>query len=272
MAIVGFFPCASIEAQELPWEKKLPFENATIHYTISGVEEGQEILYIRNFGNEQATYSESTTEVMGMAVSEKSLEFVDADYVYAYDLQAQEGTKNVNPQKYMAKAYGDLTPDEKKQVQKNATEMGGLLTEGIGGAMQENAIEILGYSCDKIDIMGGGATYIIHGTSIPLKTELNMMGMKMVTTATSIDIGKVDPKYFIHPEGIVAEVDPEVNAMGEAMGYRIMNALKDPEAAKKSAGAGMDRGAVQENMTKEDRQMMEQAGELLKKMQNVFGQ
>ena len=272
VAIVGFFQYANLEAQELPWEKKLPFESATIHYTISGVEQGEEVLYIRNFGKEQVRYSESTTKLMGMAVTEKSVEFVDADYVYSYDLQAQDGTKSINPQKYMAKAYADLTPVEKKQVQKNATEMGGLLTEGLGGAVHENATKILGYECDKINIMGGGATYIIHGTSIPLKTEMNMMGMKMVTLATSIDTGQVDPKYFIHPEGIVAEVDPEVEAMGESMGYRVMAALKDPEAAKKSAGAGIYRGAVQDNMTEEDKKMMEQAGELLKGMQNLFGQ
>lgn len=268
VAIVGLFPCTTIEAEELPWERKLPFENASIHYTISGVEQGEEILYIRNFGKEQVIYSESITKLMGMAVTEKSVEFVDVDYVYSYDLQAQEGAKSVNPQKYMAKAYADLTPEEKKQVQKNATEMGGLLTEGMGGAVQENATEILGYSCDKIDIMGGGATYMIHGTDIPLKTEMKMMGMKMVITATSVDTGKVDPKYFIHPKGIVAKVDPEINAMGESMGYRVMNALKDPEAAKKSAGAGMDLGAVQKNMTEEDKQMMEQAEELLKGMVN----
>jgi len=52
---------------------------------------------------------------------------------------------------------------------------GGDLAGGMGGAVQENVTKILGYDFDKIDIMGGGATYLIHGTSIALKTELNMM-------------------------------------------------------------------------------------------------
>jgi len=67
---------------------------------------------------EQATYLDSTTKIMGMAVSEKSVDFMDADYVYSYDLQAQEGTKSVNPQKYMSEAYSRLTPEEKNRFRK----------------------------------------------------------------------------------------------------------------------------------------------------------
>jgi hypothetical protein len=271
VTILGILPCSAVGAEELPWEKKLPFENATIHYTISGLEQGEEIIYIQKYGAEQATYRDSTTKIMGMAVQEKSVEFVDADFIYSYDLQAMEGTKSVNPQKYMSKAYNDLTAEEKKQVLKNAEELGGAFSEGLGGDVEENAEKILGYECDKINVMGGGATYVIHGTGIPLKTEVNMMGMKMMTVATSVDKGKVDPKFFAHPQGIEARVDPEADAMAEAMGQQMMTALKDPEAVKKGIG-GMHGSAVQENMTEEDKQMMEQAGELLKGMQNIFGQ
>lgn len=272
VAAVGILPCGNLLADELPWEKKLPFEYATIHYTVSGVEQGEEIVYIRNFGREQATYLDSTTKIMGMAVSEKTIEFMDADYVYSYDLQANEATKSVNPQKYMAQAYSDLTPAEQAQVQKNATQMGGALTDGMGGEIQENVVKILGYDCDKVNIMGSGATYLIHGTSIALKTEVNMMGMKMVTLATSVDTGKVDPKHFIHPQGIKAQVDPEADAMAEAIGQQVIDALKDPEAAKKGLGAGVHNSAAQKDMSEEDKEMLEQAGELLKGMQNIFGQ
>ncbi len=74
----------------------------------------------------------------------------------------------------------------------------------MSGAVQENVTKILGYDCDKIDIMGSGATYLIHGISIALKAEVNMMGMKMVPLATSVDTGKVGPQYFIHPKEIEA--------------------------------------------------------------------
>lgn len=274
VVMAGIFATATttVWAEELPWERKLPFENATIHYSISGVEQGTEMLYIRNFGKERATYTESTTKIMGMEVSEKSVEFVDADFVYSYNLQAMEGTKTVNPQKSMAQAYAALTAEDKTEVEKNAEKMGSVLNQGMGGNIQEKATKILGYDCDKVNIMGGGATYLLHGTDIALKTEVNMMGLKMVTQATSIDTGKVDPKYFIHPKGIVAEVDPEAEAMAQAMGQRVMDALKDPEAAKKGLGAGAHGVVPQENMTEEDKQILEQAGELLKGMQNLFGQ
>ena len=272
VVIAGVFSVTMVQGEELPWEKKLPFENATIHYSISGFETGTEVLYIRNFGREQATYTESTTKIMGMAVSEKSVEFVDVDFVYSYNLQAMEGTKSVNPQKSMAQAYAELTAEEKIEVEKNAEKMGGALTQGMGGNIQEKSTQILGYDCDKVNIMGGGATYLLHGTDIALKTEVKMMGLKMITQATSIDTGTVDPKHFVHPKGIVAEVDPESEAMAQAMGQRVMAALKDPEAAKKGLGAGVHGAVPQENMTDEDKEILEQAGELLKGMQNLFGQ
>lgn len=271
VVMIGLFSCTIAGAEELPWTKKLPFENATIYYTISGLEQGEEILYIRNYGKEQATYSDSVTKIMGMAVEEKRVEFMDEDYVYSYDLQAKEGTKSVNPQKYMAKAYDKLTQEEQKLVLKNAEDMGTAFTNGMGGSVQQKAIEILGYECDKIDIMGGGATYVMHGTGIPLKVEINMMGMKLVTLATSVDTGTIDPKHFVHPTGIEARVDPEADAMAEAMSQQVIDSLKDPEAAEKGMSA-LHGAAAQENMTEEDKQMMEEAGELLKGMQNIFGQ
>lgn len=268
---VGLFSSAGVGAQELPWEKKLPFENATIHYSINGVEQGEEILYIRNYGKEQATYSDSTTKIMGRAVNEKSVEFVDPDYVYTYDLQTREGMRSVNPSKYIAEAYAGLSAEERETVEKNAKEMGGAMTQGLGGNLQEKAATILGYDCDKVDIMGGGATYLIHGTGIPLKTEINMMGMKMITSAISIDTGRVDPKFFVHPEGIVAEVNTEQDAMAQAMGQRVINALKDPEAAKKGGIGAIQGVEMPHDMTEEDKMMIEQAGELLKGMQGIFG-
>lgn len=271
MAIVGFFLCSNIEAGELPWEKALPFENATIHYSVSGMGHGEEIVYVRDYGKEQATYLDSITKIMGMAVRERSVEIVDVDFVYSYDLEAQEGTKNVNPQKYMVKAYANLTAEEKNKVQKNAIEMGGTLAEGMGGVLQQNAIELLGFGCDKIDMMGGGVIYLLHGTNLPLKAEMNMMGMKTSIVATSIDIGAVDPKYFMHPKGIVAIVDLEGDAMAETMGVQIINALKDPKAAKKGFAAAVN-GARLENMAEEDKQKLEQGAELLKGIQNIFGQ
>lgn len=272
VVILGVVPMSAVSAEELPWDKKLPFESVAIQYDISGLEQGKETLYIRNFGKEQVTYSDSTTKIMGMAVQEKSVEFVTPDYIYSYDLKAKEGVKTTNPQKHMENAYNQLTPEEKKQVLKNSESMGGAFSEGLAGDLQEKAAKILGYDCDKVDFMNGsGTTYMMHGTSIPLKIEVNMMGMKMITAATSVDIGRVDPKFFEHPKGIEPRVDPEGDAMAEAMSRQMMNAMKDPEAAKKGIG-GLHGAAAQENMTEEDKAMIEQAGELLKGMQNIFGQ
>ena len=77
----------------------------------------------------------------------------------------------------------------------------------MGGEVQQNEAEILGYSCDKVEIMGGPSIYLIHGTDISLATEMDMMGMKINIVATSIEKADVDDRFFQHPPGINAELD-----------------------------------------------------------------
>ena len=55
MAVL-FLPIFAAAGNDNPWERKLPFENATINYTLSGNEKGTETLYIREYGKETATY------------------------------------------------------------------------------------------------------------------------------------------------------------------------------------------------------------------------
>ena len=50
---VTVFP---VFAADNPWDMKLPFENATIYYEVTGTETGNETLYIKEFGDIKAHY------------------------------------------------------------------------------------------------------------------------------------------------------------------------------------------------------------------------
>jgi len=258
-------------ATDVPWDKLLPYENMTIVYTVSGIENGEETLYVRDHGRERATYRTTVTKMMGMAVNDQSVEFVTPDYIYSFDLQAREGSKSVNPQKLMAEEYQKLTPAEQKKVLKNAEQLGTVFTQGMGGKIEKKVMKIQGYDCDKLEIMGGSVTYLLHNTDIPLRFEVNMIGMKMLTEATSIKKKIEDTKVFDHPEGIVAQVGPEADQMAHMIAQQTMSALKDPEAAKKNMGGATKMQAVEQDMTEEDKKMMEQAGEMMKNLKNIFG-
>lgn len=269
ISVICLSPIAVIAGKELPWEKKLPFEMATIKYAVHGMEEGEEVVYIRGYGKERATYRTTVTKMMGMKMQNSSAEFQTEGTIYSFDLQERSGVKSVNPQKYMMEEYEKLSSADKKKVEGNATKLGGAFAEGGPGGVEQNALKILGYSCDKVSIMSGAEMYLIHDTDIPLKNVVSMMGMNMTMEATSIDTGKIDDKYFQHPAGIVVESDPQADGMARIMAQQSIAMLKDPEAAKEMAPSQM--GIPQEKMeqmSEEEQQMMQQMMEGMKGLLN----
>jgi hypothetical protein len=248
------------------WEVKLPFEKATIEYTISGVEEGTETVYIRNHGDTIARYRRSAMQVMGIEKITEVIDFIDHEWIYTYDLQENTGTKKVNPKKYLDEEYDQLTDSGKKLVQRNSEELGiGLLYSGMSGEFEKNAVMIQGMSCDKIQFMGT-TMYTIHDSDIALKTESDIMGMITLIEAISVKEGFAPEYYFQHPEGITAVIDPEADAIARSMAQETIRNLSDPNVAEK--------GLYQESThhlqpDPEEQQDMEKAIEALK---NIFEQ
>ena len=262
----AMMPSVVVAADEMLWEKTLPFKEATIVYLIKGMEEGKETLYIRKGGKERATRRETVSNMMGMKVANDVLTIRDADFIYTYDLTKGEGSKSVNPQKYMIEEYKKLSPAEQGKVRDSAKKMGAAFTEGMGGKISPNAIELLGYSCDKVEIMGGSVTYLIHDTDIALKTEMNIMGMSLTMLAERVDKGKVDDKFFEHPPGVVAQVNPQSDEIAKNMAVQAIAMLVNPESAKKNLmlpPQAMGEGAM--DMSPEEREeMQQQMEEMLK--------
>ena len=95
---VLLLPFTSAQADN-PWEIKLPFEQATINYSLSGMETGSEILYIKDFGRQTARYRTTKASVFGMTMHNKSVEIISPDWIYKYNLEEGTGTKSINPQK-----------------------------------------------------------------------------------------------------------------------------------------------------------------------------
>jgi len=262
------FPLNVTAENKSPWEMKLPFQNATIEYTISGVENGNEVTYIRNSGQETASYHTTKTNMMGMVIVNETVDITTPEWEYNFDITNHSGTKNVNPEKYMIEEYNKLSKAEKEQVHKNVEQMGVSVAEGLGGKVQQKAEKILGYTCDKADMMGTVA-YSIHGTDIPLRVESNLMGMSMKIEATSVKEGKVADKYFQLPAGIKPVLDSQSDAIARSLAKETIAMLKDPKGAKKLRSEAMQqRIDTKEHVTPEQQQQMEQAMQMI---QGLFG-
>ena len=228
---VLLLPFIAAAGDDNPWERKLPFEKATIQYTLSGTDTGTEALYIRSYGKETATYRKVINTMMGRTMQNETIHILTPDWSYTFDMVKKTGKKSVNPQKYMIEEYNKLSSTEKAQVMKNAQEMG--VSLGMGGKVEMNAEKILGFDCDRATVMGS-TIYSIHQSGIPLKIDTAMMGISMQKQATEVKQGSVDAKYFEFPAGITPQIDPDGDAMARSMAQQTMAMLKAPEAAKKT--------------------------------------
>jgi hypothetical protein len=269
---VLLLPILATAGSDNPWERKLPFENATINYALSGNEKGTETLYIREYGKERATYHKAMNTMMGRTVQNDTVHIQTPDWMYTFDLVKKTGKKTVNPQKYMIEEYNKLTSAERSQVTKNAQEMGTNISKGMGGKIEKNAEKILGYDCDRATVMGT-TVFSIHETGIPLKTDTNMMGISMKKEATEVNKGSIDAKFFQFPAGITPQADPEGDAMSRSMAQQTMAMLKDPEGAKKATEMNpmlqqrVKKSGQQEDAPEISDEELEQAMKTMKGMQ-----
>ena len=173
-------------AEPNPWLRRLPFEQAVITYQISGMETGQEILYIRDYGERTARYRETSATILGIAQKSSTVEITTPEWIYLFDLREGTGTKSVNPVQLMIDEYDKLTPAEKEKVAGRAEKMAGILSIGLPGTVEEHAREILGLSCDRLKALGS-TIYAIHGTGITLLSEIDVMGITVKSAAIAIE-------------------------------------------------------------------------------------
>ena len=214
VGLLGFFflSAAWCSAGESPWDRQLPFETATVDYTVSGTMKGQKTIYVKDFGRTTAEYSSVTLKMMGMTQKQEEIIITTPDFVYSADLAQGTGTKQLNPQKCMTDEYNRLSVKERKKVIKNSEAMGVQIMDGMGGTVEKKAATLLGYACDRVTLMGTTA-HTISGSALPLKIQGNVMGIKISQVATDLKTGRAPASKFELPKGISFETDPETDRM-----------------------------------------------------------
>ena len=201
--------------KENPWERKLPFKEATISYQITGTQTGSSTMYLKDYGKTSAIYRNATTKIMGITNQENTLNILTSDWIYNIDLSSKEGSKQVNPEKYFIEEFNRLSAAEQKKVTINAEKMGMGTMVGMDGEVIKNAANILGYNCDKVSMMGI-TIYSISDTDLSLKTETNMMGMAFTQVATKINKGSVPAAKFAIPADIQITHQPAADEMAKS--------------------------------------------------------
>ena len=280
-ALVLALPGRSAIAGDLPWQSKLPFKQATIEYQLSGSQKGTDVFFIQDFGRVRAKNHKATTTVLGMTTAENTVEITDQDWVTTYNIDKKTGEKVTNPNKLYMAEYNALTPVEKKNVEKNAQQLGASLMGHFGGEVKRSSGQLLGYDCDVTSMGTMSTVYLIRGTDIPLRSEVSIMGVRTTTIATRIDTTTAVPaSAFAPPAGIIATLDKEADAMMSQTVHSMMATLKKPdglEELKNKAHSAIPGGPMQSHALEEalsgdkgkQQQMMqemEKGMEMLKQM------
>lgn len=257
-----------LQAEANPWTRKLPFEQAVITYELSGMESGEEILYIRDYGLETARYRTTSTTMLGLTQKRSSIEITTPDWLYSFDLQEGKGTKSINPRKLMIEEFEKLSDDEKKKVKENSEKMAGAVSAGLHGDLEPNVEKILGYACDRVRAIGS-TIYMIHGTGIYLYSETDLMGIKMKSVAVSLELQGAEQKYFEFPPGLDPEPDPEADRMAQILARQAIAALKDPQRFRGKGQGFLGIPENQPDISEEDQMQME---EMMKTIKGLFDQ
>nr|WP_320010780.1 hypothetical protein [uncultured Desulfobulbus sp.] len=264
---------------DFPWEVKLPFKEATIHYQLSGMEQGEEVLYIKEYGRMQASYHTTSTSMMGVTTKSQSVKITTPDWVSTYDLVDQAASKTTNPNKLYQREYNKLSLSEKKNFKKNATSLAAGMSAQMAGEVTQTKTRFMDYDCDVFTVKGLSTSYVLEGTNIPLKTETSMMGMKTTVVAIKVDTSTPVPdSVFDVPPGLTAEYAPQAEAMLEGSVQQVVNSFKGADAgAKMQQQVGMGAmmtprmEAMQADGVNADEQaeMMRRMQEAMQQMQNM---
>ena len=202
--------------------KKYPFKSAIIEYTISGNSTGTKTTYIADYGYKQAELSEITTSIMGFKTKEKKDVITIGSTINTIDHQTKSVTKTNNP---FAEKYANNIGEDYIKTGEDV-----LIALGFKKSGTET---ILGKKCT----IWKGMNTIYTWKGLVLKSETNIMGMKITETATSIktNLNISSEKFEI----------PSKYSVQEAQLDGLDNLFSEFEDAKNE-------------MTSEDKEMMKQ--------------
>jgi len=172
-----------VHASENPFESKLPFKEATVHYSITGSKQGKQTTYIKNFGKKKVIYKKSNSKIMHANTSDDTLIMIDENWTYHINLSTKEAIKEPSLNNILIKKFNKLTKKEQATI------------------IQKKGKEILGLATYQASI-DGVTNHISKKGDLLLSSETGIMGYKVKTIASSIDKNDVNDSLFILPKDL----------------------------------------------------------------------
>ena len=187
-----------LSAQDM---KRYDFKSGKVEYKLSGATTGTQTMFFDNYGMKEAKYADMSIDMMGVKQKKNTLTILDGKDTYVVDWEKGTAVK-------MATPLYNMFPKGK-----NLQHAGEKMMENMG-AEKTGTAKVLNKNCDVWEIKKAGMKMWMW-KSIPLKVEVNMMGMEMNQEATSVETDiKIPASKFEIPKNIKVT---EMGAGGHGM-------------------------------------------------------
>jgi len=156
--------------------KRYSMKSAIVKYEIYGMQNGSSVLYFDDFGMKEATYENTTLEMYGIKQETETVNYLHGFWQYNLDKLNDIATKTKNTM---------LESIVKQSADGDLVEVGLKMFSAMGGKKIGNE-DIIGKSCEIWELQSLG-TKVWVWKNIPLRSETDIMGIKINKVATSVD-------------------------------------------------------------------------------------
>ena len=170
----------SLQANQNPFNTKLPFKEGIIHYTITGSQKGSQTTYIKNYGKERLVYRKSYDKIMHANNHHETLIMITPAWTYRLNLLSKEATKTPTLQHLLSQEFESLANYEQEEILNHTSSLQ------------------LGFPCISLTISGTMTEFTKAG-HLALFSKTTILGYSVRTKATKIEIKDVDKNVFDFP-------------------------------------------------------------------------
>ncbi|MCD6347532.1 MAG: hypothetical protein J7L96_08955 [Bacteroidales bacterium] len=163
--------------------QKYPFKSGMIEYKTEGQTTGSRLMYWEKYGYNEYAAEKSVTKMLGMEMATSNYELTLGSTTYTWEENGPV-QKSENP---VADYFIEKETSSKELEDASVEMMKGLGFEKTGKGV------IMGKKCDIWEGIGS-KVWVWKGLS--LKSEINMLGMKITETAVKIETNKSVPARF----------------------------------------------------------------------------
>jgi len=187
----------AFQTQAQQAQKRYAVESGKIEYKYTGNTTGTKTVYFDDYGEKyyEQLKTVSVTKMFGVVdrTETNKITIINKSHFWTIDKKNDNNMEGELPYYNSSRAvYGDMTEAEQKRLADN-------LLASFGGK-REGTEKILGYTCEKISVMGS-FSWIYKG--ITLKSETNVMGVEVNETAISFEKNiSIPASKFKAPAGV----------------------------------------------------------------------